>query len=68
MDERTKEILMYTLGGIIVFSMLGIIIVKMYKGLDVQLETGAFIAAFSSVVGYFFGSSKGSADKNKLIK
>ena len=29
---------------------------------------GVVAAAFSNVVGYFFGSSKGSADKNDMLK
>lgn len=32
------------------------------------LVTGAWITNLTTVVQYFFGSSKGSADKNELIK
>jgi len=28
---------------------------------------GAMLAKFSDVIGYFFGSSKGSADKNTML-
>ena len=29
---------------------------------------GVLASSFSNVVGYFFGSSKGSADKNDMLK
>ena len=29
---------------------------------------GVLAAAFSNVIGYFFGSSKGSSDKNEMLK
>lgn len=35
------------------------------KALDIAL--GALVAGFSGVLGYFFGSSKGSAEKNDII-
>jgi len=62
-----KEIYMYVLGAIVVFGFFAIVIFKLTKGEDVQLETGALIATFTLVVGYFFGSSKSSADKTKII-
>jgi hypothetical protein len=34
---------------------------------SVNMTLGALLAAFGTVVGYFYGSSKGSADKNDLI-
>ena len=62
-----KEIYMYVLGGLVVTGFFGIVIFKVIQGEDVQLETGALIAAFGTVVGYFYGSSKSSADKTKLL-
>ena len=32
-----------------------------------NLWGGALIGAFGTVVGYFYGSSKGSADKNEML-
>jgi len=33
-----------------------------------MLVTGCWIANFTTVVNWFFGSSKGSSDKNALLK
>lgn len=67
MNEKIKEILMYLLAGIIAIGFFSVIIFKLYRGLDVQLEVGALIVSFTTVVGYFFGSSKSSQDKNTLL-
>lgn len=64
---KAKEIYMYVLGAIVVLGFFGVIIFKLVKAQDVQLEVGALITGFSIVLGYFFGSSKGSADKNSLL-
>jgi len=72
--KQFKDIYMYLLGALIVagFFMILYIIFKaqMPEGnKDVGLLViGALVAKFSDVVGYFFGSSKGSSDKNELIK
>ncbi len=67
MKEGTKEIYMYALGGIIMLGFFGIIVFKLSKGEDIQLEIGALIAAFATVVGFFFGSSKSSSEKTKML-
>ncbi len=66
--NNTKELLMYVLGGIIVAGFFGVVIFKLVNGQDVQLETGALIGSFATVVGYFYGSSKSSADKTEMMK
>jgi hypothetical protein len=38
-----------------------------YKS-ELGIILGALVGAFGTVVGYFYGSSKGSADKNDLLK
>ena len=63
-----KEIYMYVLGAVIVLGFFGVVIYKLYKGSDIQLEIGALLASFAAVVGYFFGSSKGSSDKTDMLK
>jgi hypothetical protein len=64
---------MYILGAFIssgFFCLLGLL---MFLEIPVSnkdllyLSIGALLAAFSTVVGYFFGSSKSSADKNDLM-
>jgi drug/metabolite transporter (DMT)-like permease len=34
----------------------------------VNMALGAFIGSMTTIVSYFFGSSKGSADKNELLR
>ena len=62
-----KEIYMYVLGALVVIGFFGVVIFKLLQGLDVQLEVGALLGSFGTVVGYFYGSSKSSADKTQLL-
>lgn len=64
---KAKDIYMYILGAIVVVGFFGVVIFKLIADKDAQLEIGSLIGAFGLVVGYFFGSSKGSADKNYLF-
>lgn len=64
---------MYALGALIVIGFFVILIVVFRtempdKNKDIGLLViGALVAKFSDVVAYFFGSSKGSADKSEII-
>lgn len=64
---KTREIYMYVLGAIVVIGFFAVIVFKLLKNQDVQLEVGALIGSFATIVGYFFGSSKGSSDKTELL-
>lgn len=71
---KAKDLMMYILGGLIVlgfFTLLGLLIFSPAppdnKDL-LNITIGSLIAAFATVVGYFYGSSKGSSDKNELIR
>jgi hypothetical protein len=71
MKTELKEIFMYVLGGLIVigfFLMLYFLVKENIYESTINLAIGALIAAFGTIVGYFYGSSKGSADKNELLK
>jgi len=68
--KQVKEIYMYALGALIAIGFFVVMIYLIYSGKydnAVMLIIGALIGAFSTVVGYFFGSSKGSADKTELL-
>lgn len=67
MKDWIKEVYMYVLGAMVIIGFFAVVIYKLYMAQDVQLEIGALIAAFAMIVGYFYGSSKGSADKTKII-
>ena len=62
---------MYSLGSIITIGFFIVLIYMIqsdeYKS-ELGIILGALVGAFGTVVGYFYGSSKGSADKNDLLK
>jgi len=68
---KAKEIFMYSLGSIITIGFFIVLIYMIqsdeYKS-ELGIILGALVGAFGTVVGYFYGSSKGSADKNDLLK
>jgi len=73
METNLKEIYMYALGALIVvgfFFVLYIVFIAEVptgnKDLGL-LVIGALVAKFGDVVSYFFGSSKGSSDKTKMM-
>jgi hypothetical protein len=74
MKNSTKEIYQYILGGLIVCGIIIIIVLLINNEIPAQnkdalnLVIGAIIGAFLTVVGYFFGSSLGSAKKNDIIE
>lgn len=69
MIKNSKDIYMYALGALIVTGFFTVLIVIFKSEMPATnkdiglLIIGALVAKFSDVVGYFFGSSKGSADK-----
>lgn len=70
---KAKDIAMYILGAIIVlgfFGLLGMLIIKGIPQTNEQLlniAIGSLLAAFGTVVGYFYGSSAGSKEKTEII-
>jgi len=70
---KESKVFMYVLGALIVIGFFASIIVFAKIGVPEQnkdllnIILGSLIAAFATVVGYFYGSSKGSADKNEML-
>lgn len=68
-----KDRFLYILGGLIVsgfFILLYLLVASEVPEANkdlLNLVTGALIGSFASVVGYFFGSSAGSAKKTELL-
>lgn len=61
---------MYILGAIVVVGFIALAIFLIQSGKyqsAVDLMVGAIISSFTLVLGYFFGSSKGSADKTESM-
>ena len=74
--RQWKEIYQYALGGIIILAFFGVLIFMItnaeeLKGNDNQVlysMVGVLGSIAVMVASYFFGSSKGSAEKNELLK
>ena len=70
---NSEKIYMYVLGAVIVIGFYVVLAIVFRTPIPnvnhdvVMLLIGALIAKFADVVGYFYGSSKGSADKTDLI-
>jgi hypothetical protein len=73
MKKENEKVYMYILGAVIVLGFYIIIAFVFQRPIpetnnDVaMLLIGALIAKFADVVGYFYGSSKGSADKTNIL-
>lgn len=73
MKTLWQQIFQYVLAGIIVLSVIAVIMVLIFADLAPSVRDallillGVLASGFMAVVNYFFGSSKGSADKNELL-
>ena len=74
MKEFIKEGYMYLLGAIIVVGFFLLLYLLVYQQIPIEnkdilnIVVGALIGSFTTVVGYFYGSSKSSADKTEMLK
>lgn len=74
--KQWKEIYQYVLGAIVILSFFGVLVfmiveAEQLKGNDNQVlyaMVGTLGSVAVMVASYFFGSSKGSADKNEMLK
>lgn len=68
-----KELFMYLLGAIVIAGFMTLLGVLIFVGIPeknaelLYLSIGALITMAVQVVNYFYGSSKGSSDKTKII-
>ena len=73
MNPKGKEIYMYILGAVVVLICFAIMIMLIIKPVPVEskdavmLGLGTLFGMAVTVVGYFFGSSKSSSDKDKVL-
>jgi uncharacterized BrkB/YihY/UPF0761 family membrane protein len=71
--KTAKDYFQYILGILIVAAFFAVIIFLMYVTIPernkdlLNILLGALIASFTTVKDYFFGSSKGSAEKTDLL-
>lgn len=70
---RLKDIFQYVFAGFIAVGFFILLYLLIYQSIPttnndtLNLVIGGLLGAFSTIVGYFFGSSKGSAEKNELL-
>ena len=73
MDSKTKERFMYILGGFVVGCAVAVVVLLVFLPLPidnkdiVNISLGTLLGMAVNVVGYFFGSSKSSADKTEMM-
>jgi len=73
MNPSNKERFAYALAGIILVIAVTALVLPMYVQIPennhdaIMLSIGVVLGWGTTVVGYFFGSSKSSADKNQLL-
>lgn len=73
MKEGTKEIYMLVLGSIVVLGFLALLYILMFVKIPEANSDLLFLAAgiefglATTVVNYFFGSSKSSSEKTKML-
>lgn len=74
MTKLWQQIFQYSLGAIITLSLLSTIMILIRSELSpsvhdaLMILVGVEASAFTAVVSYFFGSSKGSSDKTEMLK
>ena len=73
MKAKVKDIFMFILGGLIVIGFFGLLYILVLAEVPernkdlLNLVVGALIGSFATVVGYFYGSSAGSAAKTEIM-
>jgi hypothetical protein len=73
MKKPWQEIFMYVLGALVTLGFFGTVAILMFVDLapsvkdPLMLLLGIEGGAFAAVIGYFYGSSKGSSDKQASI-
>jgi drug/metabolite transporter (DMT)-like permease len=72
-NMKSRSIFQYVLGGLIIIGFFVLLVVLVYTQVPepnkdlLNLVVGALIGSFATVVGYFYGSSAGSAAKTELM-
>lgn len=73
LTRNAKDIIQYVFAGIVMLLLIAIIILLLFYDIPeankdvLNIGMGVVLGWGSTIVAYFFGSSKGSADKNELI-
>jgi hypothetical protein len=74
MGHNIKDIFMYGLGALISICFFVVLYLLIFKPIPAEnrdvfyLILGALIGLESTIVNYFYGSSRGSSEKSEIIK
>jgi carbon starvation protein CstA len=60
-----KETILLIFGGSILVAVFALLFIKLFMGSDIESIEAAMLIAFALIIGYYFGSSQGSKDKDK---
>ena len=72
--KNVKDLYMYILGGLISIGFFFVLVLLIYKPMPADnrdifyLIVGALISFEGVIINYFYGSSRGSAEKSEIIK
>lgn len=72
-SKRLKDIYQYILATLIIIGFFWLLFLLVHSEVKIEnkdllnLVVGALISSFATIVGYFFGSSKGSQEKSDVI-
>jgi hypothetical protein len=69
--ENKKELFMYIGAGVLIGAFISIVVFlnfKLPEGTTTNNFNATFLTIVALIVGYYWGSSKGSSDKNKLLE
>lgn len=73
MEKSTKDKFQYSLAGLMVIGYFVVLWLLIFNSLPtenkdaVNILLGILSMALGTVIGYFFGSSKGSSEKNEML-
>ena len=74
MNKNVKDIYQYVLGAVVVIGFFILLYILVSSEIPVSnrdllsLVIGALIGSFATVISYFYGSSKGSAEKDIVLR
>lgn len=72
-ELKGKDVFQYVLGALLIICFFAFIVTLIFVPIPepnqdlLTLTAGALIGSVVTVVGFYFGSSKGSADKNDML-
>jgi hypothetical protein len=73
MKQLWQQIFQYSLGALVAIGLYWIVYLLILKETPegnrdaLLILLGVMASSFANIVGYFFGSSKGSSDKNEML-